>query len=243
MLLLLAENVQYQIAVTIHLPGLRFSVGNERVCKHSCYCSDSAVPSAQLCLRWDMPCWIFAWALKQELWQLFAWCSGSRNSKVQDNNHTYISTDINSVFFPGHLSLSIALTTQLIIKSWSEDFLNSFDLVHQHMALPAAGNWLSKKLFRTSSAFLKWVPEFNSWRLITSYPAVLPWTISFSFSQASSKSWRLGRTTLATSPSDFRRITILTTLKRLFLMCHSALQTQSQTCRPRAWECCADQDR
>ena len=243
MLPLLAENVRYQIAATIHLPGPRFSVGNERVRKRSCYCSDGAVPPARLCLRWDMPCRIFARAPKQELWRPFAWCSGSRNSKVQDNNHTYIGTDINPAFFPGHLPPSIALTTQSITKLWSEDFLNSFDLVHQRMALPAAGNRPPKKPFRTSSASLKRVPGSNSWRPITPYPAVPPWTISSGFSQASSKSWRPGRTTLATSPSDSRRITISTTPKRLFLTCHSAPRTQSQTCRPRARECCAGQDR
>ena len=55
------------------------------------------------------------------------------------DEHVYIGTDITSIYFPQNLAPSITLSTQSMTKPWPIELQNSFDLVHQRMALPAAG--------------------------------------------------------------------------------------------------------
>lgn len=55
------------------------------------------------------------------------------------NSHTLIGTDITSIYFPSPLPEGIDLFEQSIKKPWPESWNESFDFVHQRMALPAAG--------------------------------------------------------------------------------------------------------
>ncbi|KAI1819431.1 S-adenosyl-L-methionine-dependent methyltransferase [Xylaria intraflava] len=52
---------------------------------------------------------------------------------------TYIGTDITGIYFPKAGIPGVQLYEQSITKAWPSEWNGTFDLVHQRMALPAAG--------------------------------------------------------------------------------------------------------
>lgn len=55
------------------------------------------------------------------------------------DTHEFVGTDITDIYFPRPQPEGISLFTQSITQPWPKEWVASFDLVHQRMALPAAG--------------------------------------------------------------------------------------------------------
>lgn len=91
------------------------------------------------------------------MWNILGiWLQDLRDSIPQAarDTHEFVGTDITNIYFPQPQPEGISLLTQSITQPWPVDWAASFDLVHQRMALAAAGE---TAVYNTLHAFVNLV--------------------------------------------------------------------------------------
>lgn len=91
------------------------------------------------------------------------------------NTDTFIGTDITSKYFPSTNPEGITLLEQSITRPWPREWTASFDLVHQRMALPAAGTQVVEKTLEAFYDLIKpggWIQLVEPDHSISKGPAM-----------------------------------------------------------------------
>lgn len=104
-----------------------------------------------------------------------AWLVDLASLLPVESENTYIGTDITVAYFPRPAPNGIHLQEQSITKPWPADWAGMFDLVHQRMALPAAGKDAVKETIANMIALLKpggWIQFVESDHSIAKGPAM-----------------------------------------------------------------------
>ncbi|KAI1457512.1 hypothetical protein F4805DRAFT_171909 [Annulohypoxylon moriforme] len=106
-----------------------------------------------------------------------AWLQDLRSSisPPASGSHTFIGTDITDIYFPRPSPEGISLYTQSMTKPWPSDWASSFDLVHQRMALAAAGKAVVKDTLQAFVGLVKpggWIQLVEPDHSISKGPAM-----------------------------------------------------------------------
>ncbi|KAI0517001.1 hypothetical protein F5B22DRAFT_636212 [Xylaria bambusicola] len=105
------------------------------------------------------------------------WAEDLRASLPTDiqNSSTFIVTDITDVFFPVSPITGIRYQVQSMLQDWPEEMAESFDLVHQRMALPAANRTKVRQTLRRFMELIKpggWIQLVEADHSVSKGPAM-----------------------------------------------------------------------
>jgi hypothetical protein len=92
-----------------------------------------------------------------------------------ESKNTYIGTDITPIYFSSSPGPGVRLSVHSMKEAWPADWNETFDLVHQRMALPAAGNASVRQVIANMIGLLKrggWIQFVESDHSIVEGPAM-----------------------------------------------------------------------
>ncbi|KAH8890007.1 hypothetical protein GQ53DRAFT_651429, partial [Thozetella sp. PMI_491] len=103
------------------------------------------------------------------------WLQNLQASLPDGAANTYIGTDVSPIYFMKDPPPGISLSVHSMNDPWLVEWHNTFDLVHQRMALPAAGHAVVKQVIANMIGLLKpggWLQLVESDHSIVEGPAM-----------------------------------------------------------------------